>query len=91
MTGQGEDGHPGPRRKPSRGNPSMHGHEKSDDCVVPEKRQNKEAATAASAEGVEGRRSTKGNSAKGNTPRTQRRAGLQHALGRVREAASTVR
>jgi RNA-directed DNA polymerase len=69
----------------------MHGHEKSDDCVVPEKRPNKEAATAASAEGVEGRRSTKGNSAKENKPRTQRRAGLQHALGWVREAAARFR
>lgn len=69
----------------------MHGHEKSDDCVVPKKRPNKGLAAAGSAEGVEGRRSTKGNSPRQNRRRTQSRESLQHALGRVREAAGRLR
>ena len=91
MTDHGNDGSRDPRRKPVRGTLSMHGHEKSDDCVVPEKRSNNEAAAAVSAESVEGRRSTEGNSFKETKPRTQSRAGLQHALGRVREAVGRFR
>jgi RNA-directed DNA polymerase len=65
----------------------MHDHEKSDECVVPKKRPNNERATARSAEDVEGRRSTKGNSTEETKVRTQSRATLQQALSRVREAA----
>jgi len=65
----------------------MNDHEKSDECVVPKKRPNKERAAARSAEGVEGRRSTKGNSVGGTKDRTQSRVTLQQNLHRVREAA----
>lgn len=91
MTGQGMNERSGPRREPGRGNPSTHGHEKSDDFVVPKKRPNKDLAAARSAESVEGRRSTMGNSSKETKRRTPSRAGLQHALGRVREAADRFR
>lgn len=40
----------------------MHDHEKSDECVVPEKQPNNGRAMARSAEVVEGRRSTEGTS-----------------------------
>ena len=66
----------------------MNGHEKSDECVVPGKHPNKERATACSAEGVEERRSTKGNSMRTTKDRTQSRETLQHSLHRVREAAA---
>lgn len=65
----------------------MNDHEKSDECVVPRKHPNRECARAYSAEDVEGRRSTKGNSMEGNRSRTQSREILQNSLHRVREAA----
>jgi len=64
----------------------MHDREKSDERVVPKKRPNNERATARSAEDVEGRRSTKGNSTEETKDRTQSRTALQQALSRVREA-----
>jgi RNA-directed DNA polymerase len=65
----------------------MNGHEKSDERVVPKKHPNNARAKARSAEGVEGRRSTKGNSTEDTKDRTQSRTPLQQALSRVREAA----
>jgi len=65
----------------------MNDREKSDERVVPEKRPNNERATARSAEAVEGRRSTKGNSTEQTKDRMQSRETLQQALSRVREAA----
>jgi RNA-directed DNA polymerase len=69
----------------------MHDHEKSDECVVPKKRPNNEHATARTTEAVEGRRSTKGNSMQDAMDRMQRRATMQKALHRVREAADKYR
>lgn len=66
----------------------MHEREESDERVVPKKRPNKERAAAGLAEGVEGRRSTKGNSMKETKGRTQSRETLQRNLHRVREAAA---
>jgi RNA-directed DNA polymerase len=63
----------------------MNGHGKSDSPIVPKKRPNKAGELAAEA--VEGRGLAKGNSAEGNTFRTQCREDVQSALGRVREAA----
>lgn len=64
----------------------MHDQEKSDECIVPEKSANKGRATARSAEWVEGRRSTKGNSLAETKGRAQDRATLQQNLQRVRKA-----
>ncbi|HYK04359.1 MAG TPA: group II intron reverse transcriptase/maturase [Thermoanaerobaculia bacterium] len=63
----------------------MNDHEKSHPPVVPAKHRNK--AAGAVADGVEGRGGTKGNLAGQNTHRTQSRASVTSALGRVREAA----
>lgn len=60
---------------------------KSDRCVVPEKASNKDRGAPRSAETLEGRDLAKGNSAKQNGFRTQRRVNLHNALDRVREAA----
>lgn len=66
----------------------MNVQEESDGRVLPEKPANKGRAAALPAEEVEGRRPTKGNSAKGTRDRTQDRATLQQDLRRVREAAA---
>lgn len=65
----------------------MNGFRKSDSFVVPEKRPNKDCGAPQSAEGVEGRRLTKGNSGQQTKRRTQSRESLQHALDRIRQAA----
>lgn len=65
----------------------MHDQEESDGLVVPEKLPNKGRAAARSAEEVEGRRPTKGNSTKVNRDRAQDRESLQSHLSRVREVA----
>jgi len=65
----------------------MNGSRKSDSFVVPEKRPNKGCGAPHTAEGVEGRRLTKGNSGQQTKPRTQSREGLQQALDRIRQAA----
>ncbi len=52
--------------------PDMYASEKSDDCVVPEKRSNK-GRDDLSAETVEERRSTKGNTEQTSVDRTQSR------------------
>lgn len=58
----------------------------SDDRIVPEKPSNNNGPYAL-AERVEGRRSTKGNTAEMTTNRTQSRAHVSIALQRVREVA----
>ena len=65
----------------------MHGHGKSDGCVVPAKPSNN--AASAAAEVVEGRRPAKGNTDR--PTRTGRSAGqrVPSGLDRVREAART--
>ncbi len=66
----------------------MHDREQSDGRVVPEKLPNKVRAAARTAEEVEGRGPTKGNSTEGTRGRTQDRATLQQNLRRVREVAA---
>ena len=63
----------------------MNGHRKSDSSIVPGKSSNKDRSR--SAEAMEGRELTKGNTLEQNTPRTQGRSGVPSALERVREAA----
>ena len=65
----------------------MNEHGKSDNCIVPEKSSNK--ASLEVAEATEGRRLAKGNLSEQNTLRTQRRAGVQSALRRIRQVAQT--
>ena len=65
--------------------PLMHEPGKSDSRVVPEKVPNN--ARRRAAEGLEGRRLAKRNSPRATTLRTQGRARVQAALGRVRHAA----
>ena len=59
-----------------------HGDRESDGSIVSKKPQNK----AAAADGVERREPAKGNTSEQSKSRTQRRADLNHALERVREA-----
>lgn len=59
---------------------------KSDDCIVPGNPTNKDRGNS-SAELEEGRRSTKGNTGKSATDRTQGRGTVLSGLQRVREAA----
>lgn len=74
----------------------MHGHRKSDGSIVPAKLLNKDGEQGSNtgcpsplpAEGVEGREPVKGNLQEQNTLRAQYRKGVQHALARVRQAAS---
>ena len=63
----------------------MHGRGKSDSPIVSRIPPNKAAEPAAEA--GERRGLAKGNSPERTTPRTQRRAGVSHALERVRQAA----
>ena len=65
--------------------PAMHGHGKSDSCIVPKKLPNK-GDVNSSAEAVEGRRLTKGNTPQTASLRTQSREGLSIGLLRVRGA-----
>ena len=68
---------------------SMHAGGESDGGVVPVKRPNK--GEQASAEGGEGRRSTKENTEEAHTRRTQSRERVSQGLGGVREAAAGTR
>jgi group II intron reverse transcriptase/maturase len=63
----------------------MHGNEKSDEGVVPEKRSNKGGLPLAEA--VEGRTSPKGNSRQTAAVRTRSRAAASNGLAAVRQAA----
>ena len=73
----------------------MNGHGKSDGPIVPKTSANKDGAARRvdsapcdpSAERVEGRGPTKGNSPRGSRDRAQDRAALQAALERIRQAA----
>ena len=62
----------------------MNGSRKSDSFVVPEKPPNKGSGAPRPAEGVEGRRLTKGNPVQQNRRRTQGRGSLHNALDRIR-------
>ncbi len=64
---------------------NMHGDEKSDEGVVPEKRPNN--GSLLPAEAVEGRTSPKGNSRQAAAVRTQSRAAASSGLAAVRQAA----
>src|SRR5262245_57921783 len=64
----------------------MHGAGKSDGCVVPRKPPNNDGPPT-SAEAVEGRRPTEGNTLEQAASRTQSRTDASSALQRVREAA----
>ncbi len=66
----------------------MHGHRKSDGPIVPEKLPNK--GCFRSAEVMEERGPTKGNSIEQNTPRTLSRAGVPSAFDRIREAVPSL-
>src|ERR1700736_6498389 len=63
----------------------MHETGKSDSRTVPKKVSNK--ARQGAAEGLEGRRLAEQNSSQATTLRTQSRARVHEALGRVRQAA----
>ena len=63
----------------------MHGREKSDGVVVPEKSPNKVVGTAA--EGMEERTSAEGNAGEVGIHRTQSRIRMNQRLARVRQAA----
>ena len=66
----------------------MNGAEKSDGRVVPGKFPNKGRGAPRPAEGMEGRRPTKGNPDTGNSDRAQERVeSLRNALARVRQVA----
>jgi len=64
---------------------SVHAGGESDERVVPAKGPNHPEPSGA--EGVEGSRSTKGNTEEDRTLRTQGRGGVSQGLGGVREAA----
>src|SRR6266702_7774239 len=75
----------GTQREVGRRTPLMHGPGKSDSRVVPKKVPNN--ARRRAAEGLEGRQLAKRNSPQATTLRTQGRARVDAALGRVRQAA----
>src|SRR5438874_6355240 len=75
----------GAQREVGRRTPLMYEPGKSDSRVVPKKVPNK--ARRRAAEGLEGRRLAKRNSPQATTLRTQGRARVHAALGRVRQAA----
>ena len=79
-----EDGAEGRLGKASGRKPSMYACGKSDGCIVPGKLPNK-GRDDRSAEAVEGRRPTKGNTPKTTAPRTQSRTSASSGLERVRE------
>ncbi len=66
----------------------MNGRGKSDSPIVPKKPSNKDVGAPSSAERVEERGLAKGNPRQHNRFRTQRRADLNQALDRVRQAAA---
>jgi len=80
------DGAAGRPEKVDDRTPGMHACGKSDGCIVPRKPPNKDELHS-SAEAVEGRRLTEGNTLLSAVPRTQRRTSTSIGLQRVREAA----
>ena len=79
------DGGAGRPAKAIRPTAGVHDVGKSDECVVPMMHPNNDAVW--SAEGAEGRRSTKGNAQEDAALRTQSREGASIGLAGVREAA----
>ncbi|MCK4304542.1 MAG: maturase [Candidatus Eisenbacteria sp.] len=79
------DGKTGRSGKARGRTPDMNISGKPDSCIVPEKQPNK--GRRLSAEAVEGRRLTKGNTEQTATLRTQSRTGVSIGLLGVREAA----
>ena len=80
------DGATGRPEKATRRTSGMHGVGKSDGCIIPQKPPNKDGLPT-SAEGVEGRQPTKGNTLPQAPCRTQSRVDGSSGLQRVREAA----
>src|SRR6516164_9072626 len=80
------DGATGRPEKATSRTSGMHGEGKSDGCIVPKKPPNKDGLPT-SAEGVEGRQPTKGNTLPQAPCRTQSRVDGSSGLQRVREAA----
>src|SRR5499427_3218011 len=80
------DGATGRPEKATSRTSGMHGDGKSDGCIVPQKPPNK-GGPPTSAEGVEGRRPTEGNTLPQATSRTPSRIDVSSGLQRVREAA----
>src|SRR5262245_48878778 len=80
------DGVSGRSEKATSRTSDMHDAGKSDGRIVPGKPPNKDGLPT-SAEGVEGRRSTEGNTLPPATSRTQSRTDVSSGLQRVREAA----
>lgn len=81
------DGDTGRVGKATNQEPTMNVVWKSDERIVPKKQSNKDEPFRASAEAVEGRRSTEGNTLGTTVLRTQSRASASSGLTRVREAA----
>ena len=81
------DGRTGRAGRATNRKPAMNASGKSDGCIVPKKRPNKDEANEASAEAVEGRHSTEGNARQTTAYRTQGRSSAASGLLRVREAA----
>ena len=78
----------GPHREGEEPKPMMHGREKSHSAIVAVKRANKTSASKTDvAEPVEPRAGIAGNADEQRTLRTQGRARVTQALGRVRQAA----
>src|SRR6516164_10678210 len=80
------DGATGRPEKATSRTSGMHGEGKSDGCIIPQKPPNKDGLPT-SAEGVEGRQPTKGNTLPQAPCRTQSRVDGSSGLQRVREAA----
>lgn len=83
----GEDGRLGRPGKTKSLTPGVHASGKSDGRIVPAKLPNKGEVEASSAEGVEGRRPTKGNAREAPAHRTQSRDRASTGLTGVREVA----
>ena len=81
------DGGAGRTVKATSRNPVMNVFGKSDGCVVPKKQPNKDDLRWTTAEAVEGRHSTKGNTQGTTARRTQSRESATNGLWRVREVA----
>ena len=78
----------GPRRESQGSKTAMNSFGKSDEPILPEKSANKSGDEKPPAERMEGRGSAKGNPGQQTRLRTQGRDGLQHALDRIRQAAT---
>jgi hypothetical protein len=84
------DGATGRPEKATSRTSGMHGDGKSDGCIIPQKPPNKDGLPT-SAEGVEGRQPTEGNTLLQAPCRTQSRVDGSSGLQRVREQGIKVR